>query len=441
MRVQDSQNISQIIKNISWLIFDKIFRLGGALFINLWLARYLGVITFGKIGYTLYFASVFYPIISFGLNSIVVKNIVEYPKSAARIVLDCFIIQFVTSVFFYFIALIIIYFSDHGDRDLQEMLKASCYLFLFKPFDSLRYWFEAEVKSKTVVLVDNLAFACSAIIKIYMIKIGVKPIAFVYISIGESLIATIGLLLSCCKRFRGTRLLNRGEGWIKRLLVEGFPLLSSAIIVTLYMRVDLFLLKNLSSPHQLGLYTAATRITEIPYALPIIIAASFSPRILSLRRHDGLAYNKLLMWIYKLFFLTSIILSLVISQLSTPIVIALLGREYVESSPVIAIQIWASVAVFMGVASSQYLIAEGLQKIILIRTLFGLFVNCILNYLLIPSFGAKGAAIGTMVAYYAPVVILLLLKDTSQHARAVVLDLFSLKKYVGIRNSLVTIFR
>jgi O-antigen/teichoic acid export membrane protein len=81
------------------------------------------------------------------------------------------------------------------------------------------------------------------------------------------------------------------------------------------------------------------------------------------------------------------------------IIKVLLGQEYAASAPVLTIHIWAGIAVFLGVASSQFLIAENLTKLSFYRTLIGMIVNIILNLILIPVYGIIGAAVATLVSY------------------------------------------
>ena len=58
--------------------------------------------------------------------------------------------------------------------------------------------------------------------------------------------------------------------------------------------------------------------------------------------------------------------------------------------------IWASVFVFLGVASNQWYVAENRQLLGLQRTLLGLIINIALNFIFIPKFGVIGAAVATL---------------------------------------------
>ena len=74
------------------------------------------------------------------------------------------------------------------------------------------------------------------------------------------------------------------------------------------------------------------------------------------------------------------------------------GPSYHDAGPVLSIHILSSIFVFLGVASSQYLIAEGLQIVSMQRTIFGLVLNILLNIIMIPRHGVVGASVATLIS-------------------------------------------
>ena len=74
------------------------------------------------------------------------------------------------------------------------------------------------------------------------------------------------------------------------------------------------------------------------------------------------------------------------------------------------------IAVFLGIASAQWLMAEGLHHISVVGTLVGLFLNLLLNFVLIPGYGAFGAALATTVSYFVAVFAPLLLTHQTRSA-------------------------
>jgi PST family polysaccharide transporter len=74
------------------------------------------------------------------------------------------------------------------------------------------------------------------------------------------------------------------------------------------------------------------------------------------------------------------------------------GSGYAQAGPILAVHIWTSLFVFMGLATSPWFIAESLNHVSLGKTLFGAILNIILNILLIPKYAGFGAAIATIIS-------------------------------------------
>ena len=185
--------------------------------------------------------------------------------------------------------------------------------------------------------------------------------------------------------------------------------------IMVYMKIDQIMLGQMLGDEAVGIYSAAVRISEVWYFIPMMIVASVFPAILEAKKRDDGQYIQPLQRLYDLMVWLSVAIALPMTFVSTPIVVALFGPNYAESGPVLAIHIWASVFVFLGVASSQWFIAENRQILSFQRTLLGAIVNVILNLILIPYFGPIGAAVATVVAYaIAAFLADLLQKETRQ---------------------------
>jgi O-antigen/teichoic acid export membrane protein len=76
------------------------------------------------------------------------------------------------------------------------------------------------------------------------------------------------------------------------------------------------------------------------------------------------------------------------------------GRQYEGAGPVLALHTWTSVFVFLGFASSNWFVAEGLQKYSFYRTAAGAVINVGMNYILIPIYGILGAAAATLFSQF-----------------------------------------
>jgi PST family polysaccharide transporter len=109
----------------------------------------------------------------------------------------------------------------------------------------------------------------------------------------------------------------------------------------------------------------------------------------------------------------------------------LYGAKFISAFPVLQIYIWSSVATFLGVASSQYLVTENLTKISFYRTFLGMIVNVLLNLILIPQIGIIGSALATLISYSVATFSLIFSKKTIYQVNMMVRSLLfiSVKDY------------
>jgi len=184
-----------------------------------------------------------------------------------------------------------------------------------------------------------------------------------------------------------------------RLLSEGWPLLLSGMAIMLYMRIDVVMLEASAGLEAVGIYGAATRLSEAWYFVPTAVAAAMAPSITAAHERDTAAYLASVRRLLGFLAAIALAAAVALSLLSAPIVSALFGREFAASAPVLAVHAWAGVFVALGLGQGTWNVCEGLTRLALVRTLGGAVMNIVLNVLLIPRFGALGAALATVVSY------------------------------------------
>jgi PST family polysaccharide transporter len=245
-------------------------------------------------------------------------------------------------------------------------------------------------------------------------------VAFAWLQSFELLVAAVGLIVAF-GRFGGSL-----RAWRVRydyslvLLKESWPLILAGLSVVLYMKIDVVMLGKMSDDREVGLYSAASRLSEAFYFLPMIIVSSLNPLLLRARASGAEQYRKSLLKLYVLMVRLSLAIALPLLILAPLLIETLYGIQYSESTAVLQVHVWAAVAVFLGVASSQYFTAEGKQKLSLYRTLLGLAVNIGMNFLLIPRYGALGAAVATLVSYFVATFSVFFTRDGVSQARLMV---------------------
>ncbi len=396
--LKSSDKLREIIANTGWLFADRILRMGVGLFVGVWVARYLGVQQFGVFNYATAFVALFSTLSTLGLDAIVVRSIVREPEKRSQILGTAFWLKLFGGVTALVLAVSSIIVVRHDDQLTISLVAILSSVGIFQAFDTIDLWFQSQVQSKYTVIAKNTAFVITALVKVILISIHAPLIAFAWAGLGEVSLGAIGLIISYRVRGYSPWLWPWNLPLAKNLLKESWPLILSGVTIMIYMRIDQIMLGQMVGDKAVGLYSAATRISEVWYFIPMAMASSVSPAIYAAKEVSESLYYRRIEQFLRLLSLLSVVVAVPMSFLSGTIITILFGKSYEESASILSIHIWASLFVFMGVGTSSWFIAEGLTQFALRRTIIGAITNVFLNIFLIPTYGGVGAAIATVIS-------------------------------------------
>jgi len=424
-RLDGRHSLQSIIGNTVWLAIDRALRMGLGLVVGIWLARYLGPGQFGLWNFAIAFAALFGALATLGLDGIVIRELVRDPERQPVVMGSAFVLKLVASVIALFLSLIGITIMRGGEVLTFWLVGLSAAGFMFQSINVVDFYFQAKVQAKFTVYAANAAFLMMLVVKIWLLLRGAPIISFAWAGLAEAALTATFLVWA----YRANHLRMRDWQYdlqvMRGLLKESWPLLLASVAVMFYMRLDMVMLQQMAGEREVGIYAAATRLSEIWYFLPVIIVASASPAIIRAHQADPIEFVKKLRKLYFVLAWLAIGISLPVSLLSDRIVGLLYGEDFHAAAAVLAMHLWASIAVFLGVASSQYLLVEQRQDISLYRTLIGLVCNVALNLVLIPGMGAMGAAIATVVSYFVATFSMVFFRSTRGHTVHLLLAPFS----------------
>ena len=398
-RISHRPNLLKIVDNIGWLFFDKVLRMGVGLLVVVWVARYLGPQQFGLFNFATAFVGLFGAMAGLGLQSIVVRDIVRDPTCKEETLGAAAVLQIGGGVLAYALILGAIFWLRPNDALTKWLVAILGSMMLFKASEVTVYWFESQVLSKFTVWVQSASFMVFAAVKVALILCNAPLLAFAWATIAEAALVALLLLVMLGLRGPGLLKLKVSLARAKKMLTDSWPLMLSGLAIAVYMKIDQIMLGQMLGDEAVGIYSAATRISEVWYFIPMMIVASVFPSILEAKKQSQAIYYERLQRLYDLMAWLSVGIALPMTFFATPLVTLLYGSAFAEAGNVLAIHIWASIFVFLGVASSQWFIAENSQILSLQRTLVGALVNVILNTILIPYFESVGAAIATLISY------------------------------------------
>jgi O-antigen/teichoic acid export membrane protein len=420
----DPEAFQKYFKNTGWLMLGKIL----SLFVGILIAKFLGPHDFGDLSFATSFTAIIAAVGTLGLDSFIIREIIDNPGRRNEILGTSFWMRIVVSVVL-IPASVLIYVlfrsnSDQPGTELTLVITFCASALFFKAFNIIDSYFQSQVRSKNVVHVQNICLIISSLIKVSFVLLKLPLVYFAFALVVDGVMLATGLVIIYHRDKLYIRDWTFNTLTARALLSKSWPLILSAVMVTLYMQIDILMLKYFGGSTQAGIYSAASKISEAWYFIPVAIVTSVFPAIIHARKTDYSRYQKRLQNLYDLLVFISLPVAIVVSLGANTFIEILYGHKFEGAGIMLSVHIWSGIFVFLGSASGQYLLAEGFTMTSFYRTAFGAVVNILLNIWLIPLYGGLGASIATLIAYFSATFFILVFPETRKQGINMLRSLF-----------------
>jgi O-antigen/teichoic acid export membrane protein len=393
------------------MFVGRFFAIFTSFLVGIYIARYLGPSNYGLLNYVTSFVGLFVFLAYFGIDSIVSRELVKNPEKKDTLIGTGFYIKLAGSILA-ILSIFLISFFITEDLFTLSLIWLFSLSFIPQAFNIIEIYFQSQVLSKNIVLAQIISNLISAILKILCIMIGKGIFWLIVIYIIEASLYA-GILLFSFRKFGNHLRTWRFEFPIARyILKDAWPLMFSTVALSIYMKIDQVMIKNMLGNEGAGIYAVAAKLSEVWYVIPMVICASVSPAIIKAAKVSTQLFEQRIRKLYFFMFWLAFFVASVITIFAYPIIQTLFGSTYLSAVPVLQIYVWAGIAISMGYAINQYLLAHNLTKITFYNNVLGALLNVILNIILIPKMGISGAAIATLVSYIVAIFGVFLFKES-----------------------------
>ncbi len=414
-----SPHIKKYAANTGWLFADNVLKQVINLIVGVFLARYLNPEGLGSISYASTYMQLINPIALLGINAIAIKEFVNHQENANKTIGTTFYLKLFSS-FSAFLILAFCAFYLESNPLMRNYILIIGLSYLLYPFQTIDFYFQANLKAKYTVISQQIATVVAALLKIIGMIKGFPVEFFVWLILVELIISTTSQLII----YKFKIVIPKwafDKSLAIRMLKESFPIIFTGFFIVIYMRVDQLMIQKMLDTKSVGNFSAAIKLSEAFYVVPGIIAGSLFPAIINGLKISREEYLNRMQRLYSVFTLLCVVASLFVIIFSDIIVSVLYGEAYSGTAAVLRVHFCNSIFVFFGVAYSQAFIVEGMQRFTTINTIVGAILNVFLNLYFIPRIGIVGAAIATLIAqFYSGFFCLLLFPKTRVHFKLMI---------------------
>ena len=386
---------NRVFNNAKWIIGCKIAQSLIQLAVGMITARYLGPNNYGLIDYAASITAFVAPLMQLGLPFTLVQEYVGSPEKEGQIIGTHLAMNLLASVACMIGVTSFAAAANPGDTiTIQVCMLYSTSLF-FQAIEMLQYWFQANLLSKY----SSVAMLCSYLVvsayKIYLLVSG-KSVFWFALSHAVEYGAT-GLLLLFAYHKVGTQKLSVSVSLMKEMFAKSKFYIIASLMGVAFNRVGNIFLKQFFGDTENGYYAAAFTCTCITVFVFHAIIDTARPVILESKKESQEAFEKNVSSVYGIVTWLSLAQSIFFTIFAKLIIKILYGEAFLPAIPVLQILVWNTAFSYMGYVRNIWILGEEKHSCLWIINLGGAIASLVLNLLLIPAWGACGAAVASVL--------------------------------------------
>jgi O-antigen/teichoic acid export membrane protein len=192
---------------------------------------------------------------------------------------------------------------------------------------------------------------------------------------------------------------------LRGIWVRSFPFLAAAIpiamtgaVTVIYERIDVVMLSKLDSAAAAALYSVPLTVVQYTLLIPAVIGTAFFPLLAAILKEDTAAARESFFLVSRLFVFASAPIAIFLLGSSDELIPLVFGDRYRPSGAVLAVLAVTIVFGFQIFLLWYGLLAAYNERGVAAVTLLSLALNIGLNFVLIPAYGPKGAAISLVIS-------------------------------------------
>lgn len=392
--------LGNYIKNFSWMMVENLIRIALGLTVSIYLTRFLGPHDYGILSYAVSLTGILSPIATLGIDAILLRNVIQ-DKTQEKILLQTArVLKLVAGLSLSVLTIIYVYFT----REDRTVIIIIAILMVGITANSLNVYKEYIVsvnKMRLIAYASIFSLILSNFFRVGLILSNANVIWFATTIVSADVLKVIAL------RFYYKKISEFQEKYFswtvaKKLLNDSWPLIFTSFAGIIFIYADQIIIEYFYDFEKVGIYASAVRLILFFTLIPSIISNMIYPKVIELyKQNEKESFIKKMTRLYFFHFIFATLLITFFLLLGKTIILTLYGDVFIESADILKIYSFTFVFVFFNPMNNKLLMIENLQKLMLVRNLIGLVINLLLNFLLIPVFGLKGAAFATVISQFA----------------------------------------
>jgi O-antigen/teichoic acid export membrane protein len=363
---------------------------------SVFLLRYLGVADFGRFATIMSLIAIVSGVTDAGLTAVGARDLPLRPgDEQPRLLANLLGLRLLLTPLGVLGATAFALVAGYEDELVLGTLLAGAGIVLINAQATMMLPLQVDLRIGRLTTAEVLRQALNVVGIVVLVVAGASLLPFfaVPIVVGAGVLAASPLLV-------GDRLVYRPaferREW-SGLVREALPLAASLVMGVVYFRVLIILTSLISSAQETGLYATSFRVFETMFGLPTLVLTVALP-VLAVAHDNRPRLRFVLQRMTEVGAIAAVFLAILIVIVARPMIELLGGSEYADAAPILRIQAFALVTVFLGQVWQLGLISIRRQSALVIANGLALALVVVLGLALVTAYDSTGAAIAAVIA-------------------------------------------
>lgn len=387
------------LRNLGWLTAEQAFRMAFGLFVMTLVARHLGPERFGAFTYLFGLAGLLLPLAMLGLEGILMRRAAAEPARMHGVLATGMALRFGGAALAAALTVAAAYLLPPPGGAAPALAFLAIVFLLARPGESLAIMFKAEERMAWVAIPRMVVVTLIAAATLYLVWRGAGLEAFVALRAAEALALALAAFAAYGWASGGFARLRPVAAEFGPLARQAWPLLLGGAAGMVYLRVDQVMLGQLSTAGELGLYGVAARVSEVANFAPMALQTVFYASLVRAHQRAPEMFEREMQPLYDALALAGYAAAAGVAAASWLLFTPVFGAAYAGGVDSLYILLLGAPFHFLTHGWLAMLAIRGWLWTTTAAAGAAAVVNIGLNFLLIPAFGAPGAAAATVAAY------------------------------------------
>lgn len=392
-----SETRAKIARNLFWAVTGKVVTMLGGLLVGILVARSLGPEQYGLMNYVISFVFLFQALSVLGLDSIEVREIAKGDHTYKKIMGTAFSIKLSLGMLCVLLCILASWLFD-ADAYTTAMVAIYSISIPANSLNVIRNYFFAIVQNEYVVKSEIVRTLVGMGIKMMLLYLDCGLTWFVLASMFDWVLLGSGYWVAYRSRVGSIRDWGYDASMARYLVRESFPLLLTNAAVIIYQRIDQVMIGQMVDKASVGYFATAARFVELLIYVPMMLAQAITPVLVHIRKEDEARYCIKAQQFMNTSFWLTLLASAFMALLAYWVIMYTFGPAYLPAVTILEVLSFKAASVALSNTAGAMIVIQGLQKWTVFRDGLGCLMCVLLNYLLLPRYGALAAAVVAIIS-------------------------------------------